>query len=305
MIARRIILFVLFSLISIGIKAQYSEGLEFVSIEDYLVKRKVVGEVYLNYFSILKKNSIKNVVLKDENKILISETEINENGYPIEFKTYSVSDKKLNAESKAEYDSLNNLISISQNDLINNQNVFTKFEYNENDGPISKYETIVNGRLRDKGEMLYEMLSFASPMTRIESTIWNYDTIPNSVNLIYGHGIEGVYRDDIGEQTNYDDNITTLRVSGDTNVLYKIYGDGNMINKDGYVFTIQNKTGYEIYILNFREDKLLRHTVFDTNFKVLLDKTYFYNTETKLINYIFVKDSSGKRSVQNFEYEHY
>lgn len=304
MIVRKIIFIFLFSLISIGAKAQYAEGLEFISIEDYIVKRKVVGGVYGNFFSILKKNSIKSVILKDDNNCVFLETEINNNGYPIGFKTYS-SDKKLNIESKAQYDSLNNLISITQNDLLKNQNILTIFGYYENDGPISKYETIVNGRLRDKGKMLYEMLSFASPMTSIESTIWNYDTTNHLVNLIYGHGIEGVYRDDIGEQTNYDDNIITMRISGDTCALYKIYGEGNMMNKDGYEFTIQSKTGYEVYHIDFREDKLLRHTILDANFKILLNKTYVYNTVSKLIDFISIEDSNGTKYVQKFEYEYY
>lgn len=305
MFERIIILLVLFSLISIEAEAQYAEGLEFVSIEDYIAKRKVIGGVYTNYFPLLKKNSVKKIILKDEDNKTISETEINKNGYPIAFKIYSASDKKLNKESHAQYDSLNNLISITQNDLLSNQKILAIFGYYENSGPIIKFETIVNGKIRDKGEMLYEMLSFTSPMTSIESTIWNYDSTNLLVNLIYGHGIEEVYRDDIGEQTKYDDNILTMRVSGDTNVLYKIYGDGNIMNKSGYVFTIQSKNGYEVYHIDFREDKLLRHTIYDNKFKVQLDKAYFYNSETKLIDYIFVVDNNQKQYINKFKYEYY
>jgi hypothetical protein len=257
------------------LNAQYSEQIQFSSIDYFLMNNIIFKDVYKKDNELMK-SSIKKVTVTDERNNILSETNIDAEGRVTGYKSNSVSGEPQNI--KGGYDIKNNLTGIVYRNT--DGKVTEHIRLNYIGTAFFSYEKYENGNeLFEQCEMRYDNEKDKSLLTGFDSHLWQGDSIPYSVNFKY----------DIYNRLN------DVRVTGDVTPLYEISYSGDTIK-------IKSASGYESYIV--KDNIITGHTIHSEELNYTASRIFTYD-ENGLVKFISIEDMLGNKYRQNYSYDYY
>ncbi|MBS1494763.1 MAG: hypothetical protein JST55_14705 [Bacteroidetes bacterium] len=264
---------------SLGLKAQYSEQLQFYSLDYFLMNRILFKDVYANTTELMK-SKVKNIKVYDDKNNLINETNVDIEGRVASIKNQVVNINTAMESYKAQYDRNNNLIELYSSLVNYKDNDYCRFTYIGS--TLISYDYFLKGKeLFTHCDMRHDNTKDKNLLTGYDSKLWEGDSIPYYVNFKYD-----IYN-----------RLFDIRAMGDFQYIYQIQYAGDSIKiMDG------NGSGYEIYVIE--DNTIKQHIIYSAALSYEAKRTFHYD-ESGLVDYISIEDTRGNKYKHRFQYEYY